>query len=100
MSKGTVIGVTWNDAHYNSDEVDASDTVHRPWVYTTIGILVRSNEMGVTVAQDEGEDGKFRGRTFIPRGMVIEEWKIGSARPPRQRKAASAVQSAAPKEIV
>lgn len=82
---GIVVAVTWNDAHYTNDEVDAKDTVHRPWVYTTVGILVKSDLTGVTVAQDEGEDGKYRSRTFVPRAMVIEEWTIGPVRPRRKR---------------
>ena len=83
---GKVVAVSWNDAHYNTDEVDGNDTTHRPWVYVSVGILVKSDETGVTVAQDEGEDGKYRSRTFIPRGMVIDEWTIGKVRPKPKRK--------------
>lgn len=88
---GKVVAVSWNDAHYNTDEVDGSDTTHRPWVYVSVGILVKSDATGVTVAQDEGEDGKYRSRTFIPRGMVIQEWEVGLVKPKqkRQRKTAN-----------
>lgn len=83
---GKVVGVSWNDAHFATDEADGSDVTHRPWVYVTVGILVKSDETGVTVAQDEGEDGKYRSRTFVPRAMVIQEWDIGPVKPKRQRK--------------
>jgi hypothetical protein len=83
---GKIVAVSWNDAHFNTDEADASDTVHRPWVYVTAGILVKSDETGVTIAQDEGEDGKYRGRTFVPRAMIIQEWEIGPVKPKRKRR--------------
>jgi hypothetical protein len=83
---GKIVAVSWNDAHFNTDEVDAADTTHRPWVYVTAGILVKSDAAGVTVAQDEGEDGKYRSRTFVPRAMIIEEWEIGPVKPKRKRK--------------
>lgn len=84
--EGKVVAVSWNDAHYDHSEVDATETVHRPWVYVTVGVLVKSDETGVTVAQDQGEDGKFRGRTFVPRGMVIDEWEVGPLKPKQRRK--------------
>ena len=83
---GKIVAVSWNDAHFNTDEVDGSDTTHRPWVYVTAGILVKSDETGVTIAQDEGEDGKYRGRTFVPRAMVIDEWEVGPVKPKKRRK--------------
>lgn len=85
MFEGTSVTVLWDDAHCNLDEVDASDTTHRPWKYITNGILVRSDAAGVTIAQDKGEDGKFRTRTFIPRNMVVNEWVLGPVIP-KQRK--------------
>lgn len=76
-----VVGVIWNDAHYNTDEADTSDITHRPWQYLTVGILVRSDATGVTVSGDIGEDGKWRGRNFIPRAMIVAEYPIGGAAP-------------------
>lgn len=83
---GRVVACIWNDAHYSTDESDASDVTHRPWIYTTVGILVKSDNTGLTIAQDEGEDGKYRSRTFIPRGMIMQEWDIGLVRPKQKRK--------------
>jgi hypothetical protein len=89
---GKVVAVSWNDAHFNTDEVDAGDTVHRPWVYVTVGALVKSDDTGVTVAQDVGEDGKFRGRTFVPRAMVIQEWEVGALKPKAKRQKKQQIQ--------
>lgn len=78
---GKIVAVTWKDAHFNTDEVDVKDITHRPWIYVTVGILVKSDAEGVTVSQDEGEDGKYRGRTFVPREMILEEWTVGAVKP-------------------
>jgi hypothetical protein len=83
---GVIVACSWRDAHFNTDECDAGDTVHRPWLYVTVGILVRSDAEGLTVAMDQGEDGKYRSRTFVPRDMIIEEWTVGTVRPKVKRK--------------
>jgi len=79
--------VVWGDAHLNAlDEAESSDIVHRPWKYTTLGLLVRTDPEGVTLAMDQGEDGKFRTRTFIPRLMVIDEWEIPLKKPQKRKR--------------
>lgn len=88
---GTIIAVSWEDAHYNMDEVDGSETTHRPWIYVSVGVRIKSDEVGVTVGMDIGEDGKFRGRTFIPRRMVLDEWVVGPVKPKRKRASRSPV---------
>jgi len=84
--EGKVVGVEWEDAHYNTDEVEAHETVHRPWIYTSVGVLVKSDDVGVTLSMDQGEDGKFRGRTFILRKLIVREWEIGPVKPKQRRK--------------
>ena len=79
-SPKTIYVVEWMDAHYNTDEVAVADVYHSPWKYTTVGLLLKSNEIGVTVASDVGQDGKVRGVNFIPRGMVIHEYTGGTVR--------------------
>lgn len=69
--------VEWLDSHYNTEECDREEITHRPWTYITTGILIRSDEVGVTLSTDLGEDGKLRGRNFVPRNMVVKEWIIG-----------------------
>ena len=79
--------VVWNDAHGSLDEVSESDVDgrHRPHVIHTYGYIVRSDEIGVSIAPEwlpaiDGADQSYRGVTFIPRGMIIEE------RPKRRHK--------------
>lgn len=87
LSNGEVWAVSWGDAHLNAlDEAETGDIVHRPWVYVSVGILVKSDTHGVTLSMDKGEDGKYRTRNFIPRAMVINEWKVGTLKMPRPRR--------------
>ncbi len=97
--KPRLIVVKWHDAHYASEEVEAEDAHkrHKDAIYYTGGILVKSDETGVTVAQDFGlpveetDKYSFRTRTFIPRSLVEEEFDVGpvirSKRSPRVKKA-------------
>lgn len=72
-----VVAVLWDDAHYAADEVEAHEVRHAPIAYLTVGVLVRSDAVGVTLSSDIGEGDLWRGRNFIPRGMIREEWLIG-----------------------
>lgn len=72
--------VVWNDAHGSLDEVTESDIDgrHRPHVIHTYGYIVRSDDVGISIAPEwlpaiDGADESYRGVTFIPRAMIIEE---------------------------
>lgn len=71
-----IIGVEWEDAHGSDGTISAHEIDHRPYVFTTVGFLVRSDEVGVSVASEQGQDGKFRDITFVPRKMVLREFAI------------------------
>lgn len=62
----------------------AHEVEHRPYRFTSIGFLVRSDDTGVSLARDVGEDGLFRDHEFVPRAMVVQEWTIGPLRKPRK----------------
>lgn len=93
--KPRLVVVKWHDAHYASEEVEAEDAHkrHKNAIYYTGGILVKSDETGVTVAQDfglpveEADKFSFRTRTFIPRSLIEEEFDVGPLiRKPRVKK--------------
>lgn len=86
MASTPIIGVTWNDAHGSDGTISAHEVDHKPYVYTSIGFLVRSDEVGVSVAAEQGEDGKFRDITFIPRKMIQKEFPISPKRTSGPRK--------------
>lgn len=80
-----IVVVRWRDAHGESSEVsqDEALTFHTPAIYYSTGVLVISDEKGVTVAQDYGlprtaEEGtSYRTRTFVPRELIEEEYIVG-----------------------
>lgn len=80
-----VWGVIWEDAHYNSGECEAADINHHPMTYVTVGIVVKHDETGVTFASDRSESGTYRCFNFIPKLMIVKEWKIGPLTPKLSR---------------
>lgn len=77
--------VKWGDAHGQSSEANMAGVMelHREATYYTVGILVKSDEVGVTLAQDYGvpmgpnDEITYRTRTFILRSMVRDEYPLG-----------------------
>lgn len=78
--------VTWNDAWVRGEEpVTMADVAasHKPMVIHTLGWLLRDDEMGVSIANENyAEDATYRGRTFIPRVMVesVTHFTLGKKR--------------------
>lgn len=79
--------VTWADAHGSDGTLAAHEIDHKPYIYTTVGFLVKSDEVGVSVSFEQGEDGKFRDITFVPRAIVLDEWSLGTLKKKSPRKA-------------
>ena len=83
MGEPRLVKCLWNDAWGNKeDEVHPEDVLssHAPIQVETIGWLLADNEVGVSIFNERYE-GKFRGRTFILRGMVIQ---IEDVLPPKK----------------
>ena len=78
--------VIWDDAHGDQSMFDEISMDHKPYRFTSVGFLIRSDVVGVSLAREIGEDGKFRDHEFIPRAMVVEEWVIGPLKKPRVRR--------------
>lgn len=69
---GELVSVVWVDAHASVQGEMSGDEIGQavPTLYTSYGKLVRHDASLVAVAADERDDGRFRGITFIPSGMV------------------------------
>jgi len=78
--------VTWGDAHGSDGTLQVHEVDHKPYVYTTVGFLVKTDEIGVSIAFERTEDGKYREISFIPRAIVLDEFSLGPLRKPRRRK--------------
>ncbi len=92
--------VFWNDAWGNSvddvhpDDVDAS---HKPKPMVSAGWLLRDNDVGMSIFSEKSvEDGFYRGRTFIPRAMIVEvrgTMKPGRTRTKKEKKTSEVAHS-------
>lgn len=76
--------VEWDDAHTGEEAIDR-DTVtsyHKPTIISTLGWVLIDDEVGITLV-NEYYDSSYRGRTFIPRGMVrsVTPYKLSKPRP-------------------
>jgi hypothetical protein len=88
--------VVWNDAHGTGEDVTPETMKHYPMVYRSPGWLLRSDEAGVSIATEWcATDGSFRGHTFVPRQMVVEE-HVYALMNPRKKKAKHEVVSGVP----
>ncbi len=92
-----LVACTWRDAHGDvKAELDAAEiAASRSYKFTSFGILVRDDrgvaavdDPVVAIAHERGEDGRFRGVTFIPVEMVTVLEDRGAAFP-KQRTARS-----------
>ncbi len=74
----------WADATTAVTEKDVGDS-HRAEVIRTLGWLLRDDEIGISVAAEYCADGSYRGRSFIPRGMVrsMTFYKLTKPRKPK-----------------
>lgn len=88
MNNKDLYAVTWDDAHRDPGHYtveDAIKEVHKPWRYIWIGILVKSDAIGITLAREVDENDEFRGLDFVPRALVREERLLGQLFPPLKR---------------
>lgn len=94
-----LVCVIWTDAWAETDSFSTRQGVqqtHRPMIIRTLGWLLHDDTLGVSVANERsaGEDGEtFRGRTFIPRGMIqtVEVLRLSA---PRRARATAAPEAA------
>ena len=76
----------WADAHGSDGTLQRHEIDHKPYVYTTVGFLIKTDDIGVSISFEKGEDGKYRDITFVPRAIVLEEWSLGTLKKPRKKK--------------
>jgi len=78
--------IEWHDAHGDATQQvwELERAEHGPLVIKTLGWVTRDDKVGVTAFTEriDNQDGTFawRGRGFIPRGMVVKVTPLGSTR--------------------
>ena len=65
-----IVAVIWDDAHGDLNETDDSEIEHDPVPIVSYGLLVKDDEKGITLFSEQTGESSYRGRGFIPRGMV------------------------------
>jgi hypothetical protein len=81
---GDLVKVTWNDAHGSAANVcyDLDEIPHVPVLCESYGILLKMDEVGVSIASEKCDETAFRGYSFVPAGMLV---KVESAVTKRKR---------------
>lgn len=90
-----LVCVLWLDAHDGKEgeytKAEILKDYHEPAVIRTFGLLLIDDEKGITLVKEitteEDEEGEttYRGRGFIPRGMVKELISLGIPKRPRKK---------------
>ena len=63
--------VIWNDAHGQSDGGWVASVSHRPQKIRTVGMLLKDDEVGVTVVlSHDKQSGHYGDYVFIPRACI------------------------------
>ena len=92
------VAITWADAWVDGTEAIALTDValkHKASMHTTIGWLLYKTPDGISVANEYcQEDETFRGRTYIPSGMLVSILNMKLSKlPDHQKKTAKLVAS-------
>jgi hypothetical protein len=79
--------VEWLDANTDNEPVteDNVSSVHRPYVIHTLGWVLQHDDIGITLCNEFYLDS-YRGRTFIPAGMIVHVTPYNLARPRQPRR--------------
>lgn len=76
MQDFPLVLVHWNDAWADSHDWASAEEVgvaHQVLKMVTVGWMLADNEKGISLFCEKSvEDGRFRGRTFIPRPMITK----------------------------
>lgn len=86
MKKLEIWACEWEDAHWDNNEYQQDQLIHRPVNYVSVGILLKDDETGMSLSTDLCEEGTFRGINFVPAKMILRRWKVGSLAPASPRK--------------
>jgi len=90
LSKRELVCIIWDDAHHSMDEYTDQEIerdIHKPARLVLFGLLVKSDEKGVTLAMEETAEGtSLRHVFFVPRAMVVEEVLLGKPKRKVERK--------------
>lgn len=93
---GELVKVRWNDAHGSAANVcyTLEEIPHAPVLCESYGILLKIDEVGVSIASEKCDDTTFRGYSFMPAGMLVRVEPVNKPRKSRKPKVILPIESA------
>lgn len=83
--------IIWEDAHARNQAVEYTEdevkNLHRPEQVSTLGLLIKRDDGGVSLYTEETGPDAVRGANFIPSALIKEIIELGPVRRPRKPKA-------------
>lgn len=75
---GTIVKVQWGDAWGSAGWASKAylEREHKSLPVTSIGIVVKHDETGISLANGEDENGIYLGTGFVPQGMIKKVTKL------------------------
>ncbi len=94
MTHLPLVRVVWKDAWIDTDAfvtIETAHIKHKPMPIETIGWLVVDNESGISIANERSleDEDSYRGRTYIPRGMIVSIEPFKAVKPRKSKKPAA-----------
>lgn len=85
---GELVVVTWLDAHGSAANVvyDIDEIPHSPIECTSYGLLLKHDDVGVSIASERVGVDTYRGYSFVPAGMLLKLEAVKKQRKPRKPK--------------
>ena len=80
----------WGDAHARNQAVEYTEdeirNLHKEEIVTTLGLLLKEDEHGVSLYTEETGPDVVRGANFIPAALIKEIIRLGPVKRPSKRK--------------
>lgn len=96
--------VIWNDAHARNQAVEYTEdevmNLHRAEKVTTLGLVIKEDNEGISLYCEETGPDSVRGANFIPAAMIEDVIRLGHLKRPRRKKTVDAVQRSTNKKTV
>lgn len=76
--KFDILRVTWNDHWSGQHRWSAPEEVeHKPKLCVTVGINIKEDKDGITLAQNMGTEMQFADTTYVMKNCIVQSTKLG-----------------------
>ena len=83
---GELVMCIWLDAHGSAANVvyELEEIPHAPIEVVSYGILLKYDDVGISIASEKCDNSCWRGYSFIPKGMIIRVEPVKKKRKSRK----------------